>query len=273
MRKEDYFSTGTFYFHHNSSDVPSEEFILHCHAFYEIFHLIQGDVEYRIGGRKFSLLPGSILLIPQDIIHGVKINSSALYHRFSIHFLPEQIPEDIRISLLSPFHDEAIYYPRTAGYQIDHSYQSILECMKIKPGLQEIAISSRLIALLTQISRMHDATEAHEADYNPHVQEALSMISSASEGFSLKDIAEKCRISENHLNHLFKRYTGTTVKHYMQVKRLVQAQEALRDGMSASIVSDRFGWQDYSSFYRAYRKMFGVSPTTLAFREQELPPH
>jgi len=60
----------------------------------------------------------------------------------------------------------------------------------------------------------------------------------------------------------FKEETGYTIHSYIAEKRLLLARQQLQEGASVTEACDRSGYQDYSTFARAYRKRFGVSPSS-----------
>ena len=67
-------------------------------------------------------------------------------------------------------------------------------------------------------------------------------------------------ISRPILNKRFKRATGTTVWDYIITKRVVLADQMMSSGESATQAAYACGYNDYSSFYRAYKKVFGHPP-------------
>ena len=76
----------------------------------------------------------------------------------------------------------------------------------------------------------------------------------------LDDVCQHFYISKTHLNRKFKAMTGTTAWDYVLSKRLILAKDMLAGGMRPVDVSEKCGYDEYSSFYRAYKGQFGVSP-------------
>ena len=68
-------------------------------------------------------------------------------------------------------------------------------------------------------------------------------------------------MSKNHLTAIFKRAAGTTVARYILYKRMTIARKELAEGTPAAEAAIKAGFGDYSSFFRAYRKMFGCAPS------------
>ena len=53
---------------------------------------------------------------------------------------------------------------------------------------------------------------------------------------------------------------GMSVHQYVQKKRLEACRETIRNNMKISEAYLLFGFKDYSGFYKAFRKEYGMSP-------------
>ena len=78
---------------------------------------------------------------------------------------------------------------------------------------------------------------------------------------TLEDICHRFYISKSQLCRVFRAATGTTVRQYLTIKRLVKARQLIEAGERATHVSLQCGFNDYSSFYRAYSKHFHCAPS------------
>ena len=80
------------------------------------------------------------------------------------------------------------------------------------------------------------------------------------EDLSIDDLASRFYLSRSYLMHTFKEQTGYTIGGYLLTKRLFLAKELIAAGTPITEVCYSCGFQNYSTFSRAYKKSFGESP-------------
>lgn len=238
-------------------------FKMHAHSVYEIFFFISGDAEYFVEGTRYRLQPGDIMLMRKSESHHLILNSEAPYERivlnFDLPFLNELDPDD---RLMVMFHDRPLgkFNHYSAVQFPDNHWLFYLNKMIVhKDPMVRLAY---LLPLLAELS------ECFETVKNTRQQAVLEPVASIvrfinhnlASGLSLSGLCEEFYLSKVHLNRLFKETTGTTVWNYITVKRLLMAREMLYAGKTPTEVYAECGFQDYTTFFRAYKKKFGVSP-------------
>ena len=86
---------------------------------------------------------------------------------------------------------------------------------------------------------------------------------------SLDALSRELYLSKFHIAHLVQDNTGLSLHRYVTKKRLSACCEAIRGGESIGACCARLGFANYSSFYRAFLKEYGVSPS--AFLRERVP--
>ena len=70
-------------------------------------------------------------------------------------------------------------------------------------------------------------------------------------------------LSSYHMMRLFKQETGYTVGNYITEKRLIKARDLLSQGTCATQACYLSGFQNYSTFLRAYKKRYPGRPKDI----------
>lgn len=104
--------------------------------------------------------------------------------------------------------------------------------------------------------------------YDKQIEEILRYINQNLTGnLSNERLAEQFYLSKYHLMHKFKKETGYTLHNYIEQKRLSSASDAIRKGTPVMKAAKDSGFMDYSTFLRAFRKKYGMSPKDYYLRE------
>lgn len=254
---------GRVYIHHTVSRAATEEYDLHCHHSYEVYYFLDGDAEYLVEGRVYRPAPGSVLLLPPNVFHGVKVLSERRYDRMALHFLGEVIRPECAV-LLSPFGGEGAYYAQAQAFHLEEYFDSLLRCAEIPESLRPLAQNARLEALLSQVALLAEQAEPMrlpQADPDGMAARLIEYVNSHYTGaLSLDELSGRFFLSKNQLNRIFRRATGATIMAYAARKRIALARRLISEGESAQRAALRAGYGDYSSFYRQYKKLLGVAP-------------
>lgn len=109
-------------------------------------------------------------------------------------------------------------------------------------------------------------------DYQKRINKVFHFISENLDGdLSLETISKVASFSPFHFHRIFKTVTDETLNEYVTRLRIEKAASVLihRRNVSITELSQQYGFNNNSSFTRAFKKFYGVSPS--AFREEH--PH
>ncbi|MDR2661546.1 MAG: AraC family transcriptional regulator [Treponema sp.] len=249
----------------NESDIgPGVDFRSHVHAEYEIIYTFHGEAEFYLEGYKYPFLAESLFLTPPHSFHGWKPLSFRLYHRVSILFMPELFDRTEQALFLKLFTTGSRFFPNTSSRNINFYITALLDCKNMRGPLQKVALKSRLVSLLSEVTLLHSQYTKEPASGEKRILEVLKYLGEhLRDELSLEDIARRFSISKNYLNFLFRQTTGTTVNHYIRAKRLGLARQEILKGSDAQEAAYNTGFNDYSNFYRAYKALYGSTPSAL----------
>lgn len=267
---------------HTKDDSPEGfEVTLHAHRNYEFYYFISGEGRYTIEGTEYPLVPGCLLVMRDGEVHTAHLYGSASYERICINFAPETMPflsEEIR----------ELYRSRPLGkgnyFKPDERSAAFIEaCMericsdKEREDYEERA-RTILGMLLLELHRLKEHSGSVQEGGNVLVDEQRGnaetvrrMITYINENLTTIEnsdsLAREFFFSKSYINRIFKQSTGSSVWDYIVLKRLIMARSLLKEGKQACIVASECGFSDYSSFYRQYRRRFGISPQAAKRKE------
>lgn len=262
---------GDFAFFH-LKDMKNVKFEYHYHDFSKIVVFISGNVTYLVEGKAYRLKPWDILFVSGSEVHKAIIDPNILYERIVIwvnHGFLEKHSEDCCLMTCFSLNTEK----NSNLLRLDHIPQNGLGCLlsKLEEACRNDGFGSAilknaiLLQLLVELTRerlkIGIVNEVSDIIMDNSIQKLLDYINTNIGGdLSIETLAARFYMSRYHLMHKFKQQTGYSVHSYIQQKRLIKADSLIRSGITAAQASEHCGFNDYSSFARAFGKMFGSTP-------------
>ena len=264
-----------YYNDHNLKKVA-----LHSHDYYEFYFFLEGDVSIEVNGKNYPVQFGDIMLMPPNIPHRPIIHSlNEPYRRFVFWISQEyfqhllQISPDygywVQYTLLSQnylFRNDRITFNAVQAKVL-----RLIEEMQSDRFGREAQISLYVNDLVLYLSRLaHEkiTPKKKREEYSLYRNVMIYIEENLEENLSLEKLAEEFYVSKYHIAHIFKENLGMSIHQYITKKRLKLCREAIRGNMSITKAYQTFGFGDYSSFYRAFKKEYGISPKD--FRDMQI---
>lgn len=245
--------------------VPSD-FNMHTHESYELYYFVGGNGIYRVEGTPYPLEEGDILIMRPAEAHYIDITDNKPYTRLSVNFkanLFSYIDPDGK--LLAPFNGRKIgtfNRYRAENFKSDAYSVFIKNIMTDSPD-RRVQTITNLLPLLNEIYLAFGSVTETEINKSLDSKIISYINRHISEDITLDAICEKFYISKTHLCRIFKKATASTVGEYITVKRLVNARQLILSGTPPTKAYLQCGFRDYSVFYRAYKKKYGISPSKV----------
>ncbi len=182
---------------------------------------------------------------------------------------PDVVLSDIRLPGQSGLQMIERAAPRSAiiltGYgEFELAQQAIR--LGVYDYLMKPADHEDLLAAVRKLCRKLDE-QAGPAPQEPSVQQhtvrqAMDYIDGHyHEDISIYQVASHLQLSESHLSHQFKEFSGYTVLEYLQNRRIREAMKLLRETtLQVSEIYRRCGFLSGSYFSRLFKRYTGVTP-------------
>jgi len=231
-----------------------------AHIWWEMILVKGGDVVYMVNGKEYHPRKNSLIITRPLDYHSVSFNSAENYDRYLIVF-PEnamisdvcsRMPQDLDVLDLNGNEQVLGLFRKMCSYieQFDSQTVRILLTYMI----EEI--------LYNAIQMAQKAKEAGVRSVNPTINRALQYINeNITRQFSLDELADHLHLTKGHVRRLFVSHMNTTPKQFILSQKLLLARRDLCAGSNATEVSAKYGFADYSGFYRHYLHHYGHKPS------------
>lgn len=271
--RKGYLNENYHYFH--LSDKAGQELDFHFHEFDKLVLLIAGKVEYTVEGKTYELKPWDVVYVKHHMLHKAVIDKSVEYERVIIYldrnYFGRLMPDAELFSCFELSDRNALYCAslnKDQQEQIKISLNIFEENNKKNLHDAELMKDTAIMQILTAANRAYlsgSLQKSAEAPvYSEKIASTLTFIGEhLAEDLSVENIADRVYLSKAHFMRIFKAETGQTLHSYIRQKRLLKAASLIRHGMSASDAAIESGFSDYSSFHRAFKESFGVSPKEM----------
>lgn len=263
QKSSNYIDKEFLYRHVNSKTDEPKEIPSHIHDAIELLFVKKGDLTYYVDGKSFRVKNNSLIISWPNKIHSIVVGASCEYDRYGLIFdrknisdaIYDSLPREIDVlsfgsidTLLSLFEKLEYYhmffekeiFKKLLQNTIEEIICNITILLKNNP---EIAVYNRY------------KTNDELAKMLQYVDEHITT------DFSLDEMSKDLHISKSQLHKTFVQSLNITPKKYIISRRLVLVQKDLKNKLKPTEVYLKYGFNDYSSFYRAYKKYFGVAPS------------
>lgn len=241
----------------------------HSHTFYEMLCCRNAcGAEYLVGAERYKLQRGDIIFVPPGISHRPLLpdQMAESYIRDVLwisvdffHMLSKTTQEELGAKFQEPF------LFRTAGTEWEYI------CEMIRNGVREAEsgqfgwstlVVSNTVHVLVHLSRARLNNAKPMAAEKPELlDQVLAYVEShLSERISLAETAHHFYISESTISQTFRKKMDVSFYRYVTQRRLIASKALIEHGLPLEAVAEQIGFTDYSTFYRAFRQEYGISP-------------
>lgn len=252
---------------HQDISTSNSQVNLHSHTFYEILCCQNTcDVEYLVGAERYRLQKGDVVIIPPGTSHRPLLpEHMAEPYRRDVMWLSQEFASSMP-HLLTDDMAKNPHLLRIAGTQwefiSDLFRNGVREFEQQRLGWEE-AVMGNSIQILVYISRaMNDRTASTLRVEQPELLDRVMVYveEHLAQKITLADVAKHFWVSQSTISQTFRNKMGVSFYRCVTQRRLIAAKALIMQGIPLEHVNERVGFTDYSTFYRAFKQEFGVSP-------------
>ena len=271
-----YYTNATKEFHIKEITKPQEALSLHKHAYYQIYYLKSGKLIHHLASGSAQLKARDVFIIPPNLPHYIETVSKDVCF-YSISFMPEFLTEIIRsnvfvgdfIHCLTGLSEGGVeagltLRPEDIGLADVLVSKIMLEFSSDRMG-KDALIKTALSLLLTVFARAY-LDERFESIRFASEREAILhclgyVKNHLAEPMALTEMAQRTAMSKSAFCENFRKITGETFHDYLCRERVEAAAALIKSGKLVFEAAMAVGYKDISTFYRNFKKHFGVSPS------------
>ena len=255
----EYLSTSEIVFKHalGCRDLYGKEF----HVFNELFFLIKDKAKFTSERIIQEIHANSLVIIPKHQYHQFDhIGPEESYYRFVLQFdvvdgLNEIISEVFdNVKIIQDVGPQMMLLFKRLGSLINEAKSQMDKEILLRAIFTEILMDLKYNYMNKAITeQITDRTVADIISYINH--------NFLRKNLTIGLMAEHLNFSETYISHKFKDAMHISIYKYILKKRLIHAHQLISEGVSATEAAYLCGFEEYSGFYRIYKKYFGYSPS------------
>ena len=244
----------------------------HAHNYYEFYLFLEGNVSININNTVHPLTPGDVMLIPPHVQHYAKLHDGkAPYRRFVFWISEEYCNQLLQISPDYVYLMQQVLVTKRYIFHYDliafNALQSkvfrLIEEIHSDRFGKETQITLCVNDLIMHLNRtIYEKEHPKSAYEEQHLYQNLIQFieDHLEEDLSLDSLSRQFYVSKYHISHVFKDNLGLSVHQFITKKRLAMCRDAILAQTSINEAYLMYGFKDYSSFFRAFKKEYGLSP-------------
>lgn len=255
---------------HRDTSFANATVALHSHNYSEILYCrTNAAVEYLIGSDRYRLQKGDIVFVPPGISHRpILPEKMTVPYERDVLWVSADFMELIRKDFpeLAVSRQDHCMLIRTAGtiweFLGELFRNGVREEEERKPGWEAAVMGNTLMIFASMKRAYLDRSAGTMKVEKPELLDRITAYIEEhyASRITISDLARHFFVSDSTISHLFKQKMGVSLYRYITQRRLIAAKTLIQEGKQLEDVARAVGFTDYSTFYRAFKQEYGISP-------------
>lgn len=257
------------------SDTNSTHLYNHLHDFFEMFILISGRIQYKTAGSSFFLQSKDILFLNQHQPHcPVLIDRTRPYERIALHISKEILEHlstpDFNLCECFTRNVFTVYhYPQEIYNKLFPLINRLFSVTDTENPSNVLLGRAYLTELFVEINNYNKkpsiySFNADTTDLQIPAMVRQFVLEHLDQNITVEMLANYFFMNKYSFMHTFKRCCGISCYQFILQQKMEAATEMILKGLSLTTISQSCGFNDYSNFYRCFRRFYGYSPKEAA---------
>ena len=267
-----YYNNSAKNFHIQKVEKTYEAKKPHTHEYFQIYYIAKGSLTHFIGDKSSKLCQSDMFIIPPGLMHYISPEPNTVFYSFS--FMPDFLGGTTQNGkLVSLFLRNLLtgtdILPKVSIHSKDVFFiESIIDRMLTEFNSKDFGFSeiihSYAVLLVAILARNYFDENTLPEYFDNSKQFVLHCIeyikSNYTDQITLDEMSKRSAMSKSCFCKLFYNLTGHSFSRYLNICRINKATEYIKDGYKITAIYGLCGYSDFSTFYRNFKKIMGMSP-------------
>lgn len=255
------------YLYSYAKDNPPE-LKMHMHYYYEFLYFKAGDASYLVENNIYSAESGDIFVTRPQELHTIAFHSDKQYERDFIQISKDFISDFPvlfeTIDSNEPGNGNRIPKNIAANYNLYEYFDNVKHYIINRLPESDAMIKAYTIQFLVKLNSISDADMNINMQKKNCIDDIIEYLTyNISSDITLDFLANKFFVNKYHMCHTFKKRTGLTIKEFINIRKITKAKNLLCNGTDIMSLCYECGFNDYSTFYKTFKKLTGTSPKSF----------
>lgn len=243
---------------------------LHHHDFNELLYIKKGIFKFKVDDKIYNLEPGDLVIVTPSTLHVLEQTPNMDCEKIVINVTDDYISEfnttntnlQLVFEKVNQSKNYCIRFRNQAKHKLEKYLNNLIESQFSKMYGEDLFFKIKFVQLIILINANYDQ------DQDIKIESEHSIISKAidfinnniSKSFNIDDIANYLNVSPSTISHTFKTQTGISLYRFITKKRMILAKTLIKQRLTFNEIYLLCGFNDYTSFFRAFKKEFNITP-------------